>query len=259
MSTELLLLSVTEQVATVTFNNPPANLLSTAVVDELDGLVEALTTDSSIKVIVITSSGRFFCPGADLNELQNIDTPKQATAMSIRGQKLLDRIEQLDIPVIASINGTCLGGGLELAMACHLRFASTRASFGLPELNLGLIPGYGGLQRLPRLIGSSRAAELILTGTVISADEAHRCGLVNDVWPEADLLPRTHALADQIKQKGRLAIRAALRALRAAQDRTLTEGLIQEAKLFGELFTTHDAKEGITAFLEKRSPHFRDE
>ena len=259
MSNELLLFSVVERVATVTLNNPPANLLSTKVLDELGRLADQLVIDSSIKVVVVTASGRFFCPGADLNELQNINTAHQGTEMSIRGQKLLARIEQLEKPVIAAINGTCFGGGLELALACHLRFASPAASFGLPELNLGLIPGYGGTQRLPRLIGSAKAAELILAGTPMSAHEAHRCGLVNDVWPEADLLPRTYELADRIKQKGSPAIRAALRSLRAAQDRPLSEGLTQEAMLFGELFTTPYAKEGITAFLEKRKPKFEDE
>jgi len=259
MSNELFLLSVVDRVATVTFNNPPANLLSTGVLDELDRHVDRLATDSSIKVMVITSSGRFFCPGADLKEMQKIDTAQRAKDVSLRGQGLLNRIEQLDKPVLAAINGSCLGGGMELALACHLRFASPAASFGLPEINLGLIPGWGGTQRLPKLIGLSKATEMLLSGSLISADEAKQCGLVNAVWPEADLLPRTQEFADRIKQKGSPAIRAILRAVRAAQDKPLLEGLAQEAELFAALLETKDAKEGINAFLEKRQPKFRDE
>jgi len=259
MSNELLVLSVVDRVATITFNNPPVNLLSTRVLVELGRLVDRLATDSSIKVMVITSSGRFFCPGADLKELQHIDTAQQAKDVSLRGQALLNRIEQLDKPVLAAINGSCLGGGIELALACHLRFASPASSFGLPEVNLGLIPGWGGTQRLPKLIGLSKATEILLTGSLISAEEAQRCGLVNAVWSEADLLPRTQEFAARLAQKGRLALRAVLRALRAAQDNPLAEGLAQEAELFGELFETKDAKEGINAFLEKRQPNFQDQ
>ena len=259
MSHELLLFSVVDGVATLTFNNPPANLLSTGVLTELGQHVDRLETDTSIKVMVVTSSGRFFCPGADLKEMHNIHTAQQGKEVSLRGQALLNRIEQFDKPVIAAINGTCLGGGLELALACHLRFASRESSFGLPEVNLGLIPGYGGTQRLPRCIGVSKATELILSGGIISAEEALRCNLVNAVWPANDLLPRTLELADRIKQKGRPAIRAAMRALRAGLNAPLSEGLFEEAELFGKLFETKDAKEGITAFLEKRRPNFRDQ
>ncbi len=258
MSNELLVLSVVDRVATVTFNNPPANLLSTRVWNELERHVDRLATDSSIKVMVITSSGRFFCPGADLKELQHIDTAQQAKDVSLRGQALLNQMEQLDKPVLAAINGSCLGGGLELALACHLRFASVASSFGFPEVNLGLIPGWGGTQRLPKLIGLSKATEILLTGSLISADEAQRCGMVNAVWSEADLLPRTQELAERLVQKGSLGLRAVLRALRAAKNNPLSEGLAQEAELFGELFETEDAKEGINAFLEKRQPNFRD-
>jgi len=259
MSNELFALSVVDRVAKVTLNNPPANLLSARVLDDLDRHVDRLATDFVINVRVITSSGRFFCPGADLNELQNIDTSQRAKDVSIRGQTLLNRIEQLDKPVIAAINGLCLGGGLELALACHLRFASHESSFGLPEVNLGLIPGYGGTQRLPKLIGLSKATEMILTGAIISADEAQRCGLVNAVWSGTELLSHTQEITDSIKDKGRPAVRAALRALRAGQDTPLYEGLAREAELFGELLETKDAKEGITAFLEKRQPKLRDQ
>jgi len=258
MSNELLVLSVVDRVATVTFNNPPANLLSIGVWNELERHVDRLATDSSIKVIVVTSSGRFFCPGADLKELQSIDTAQQAKDVSFRGQTLLNRMEQLDKPILAAINGSCIGGGMELAMACHLRFASVASSFGFPEINLGLIPGWGGTQRLPKLIGISKATELLLTGSLISADEAQRCGIVNAVWPEADLLTRTQELAERLAQKGSLGLRAVLRALRAATNSPLSEGLAQEAELFGELFETKDAKEGINAFLEKRPPKFQD-
>jgi len=258
MSNELLVLSVVDRVATITFNNPPANLLSTGGWNELERHLDRLATDSSIKVIVITSSGRFFCLGADLKELQHIDTAQHAKDVSLRGQALLNRIEQLDKPVLAAINGSCIGGGMELALACHLRFASPESSFGLPEINLGLIPGWGGTQRLPKLIGLSKATEILLTGSLISADEAQRCGLVNAVWSESDLLPRIQEFAEGLTKKGSLSLRAVLRALRAAQDNPLSEGLAQEAELFGDLFETKDAKEGIKAFLEKRRPNFQD-
>lgn len=259
MSNELFVLSVVDRVATLSLHNPPANLLSTRVVAELGSHVDRFATDSFIKVIVITSSGRFFCPGADLKELQTLSTAQQAKEVARRGQALLNQIEQLDKPVIAAINGSCLGGGLELALACHLRFASQESSFGLPELNLGLIPGYGGTQRLTKCIGATKATEMILSGEIISAEEAHRWGLVNAMLPATDFLPRTHEFTDRLKQKGSLAIRAALRALRAAKELPLREGLVQEAELFGELLETKDAQEGIAAFLEKREPKFQDE
>ncbi len=259
MNDGFLIVDVKDRVATVTFNNPPANLLSTHVLKELDRHVERFEADPTVKVVVFTALGRFFCPGADVKELRQIKTAQQGKDLSSRGQDLLNRIERLDKPVIAAVNGPCLGGGLELALACHMRIAAQEASFGLPELHLGLIPGYGGTQRLVRTIGPSKATELILTGATISADDALTLGLVNEVCPQSDLLPRAHALADLIKSKGAPAIRAALQALRAGQDLPLAEGLAREAELFGQLFETHDAKEGTSAFLEKRPPNFQDQ
>jgi enoyl-CoA hydratase/carnithine racemase len=169
---------------------------------------------------------------------------------------LLNRIERYDKPVIAAINGACLGGGLEMAMACHMRVAAAVARFGLPEIKLGLIPGFGGTQRLPRIIGPSKAAELILTGETIMAEEALRLGLVNLVVPAAEVLPQARHVAALITAKGRLAIQAALRAIRTSLDSPFAEGLAREGELFGMLCETPDKKEGTTAFLEKRSPKF---
>src|SRR5436853_128655 len=201
-------------------------------------------------------SGKFFCPGADIKELAELNSVHQGTELSGRGQALLNRIERFDKPVIAAINGACLGGGLELAMACHMRVAAAGILLGLPEIKLGLIPGFGGTQRLPRIIGPSKAAELILTGETITSEEALTLGLVNRVVPPEEVLLTAQKLAGMITAKGRLATQAALRAIRTGLDSPLAEGLAREAELFGELCETPDKKEGTTAFLEKRPPRF---
>jgi enoyl-CoA hydratase/carnithine racemase len=208
--------------------------------------------------VILTARGRFFCPGADIKELGRLGAAHQGAEFSARGQALLNRIERFDKPVIAALNGACLGGGLELAMACHIRIAAADISLGLPEIKLGLIPGFGGTQRLQRIIGPSKATELILTGETMMSEEALALGLVNRVVPAAELLPRALALAGLVTAKGRLATQAALRAIRTGLDCPLAEGLARESELFGELCETADKKEGVTAFLEKRSPKFAD-
>jgi len=259
MPTRFLSVAITERIATVTLNNPPSNLLNASVLKELDQAFDELEAEDTVRVVVLTASGRFFSPGADIKELAQLNTAFQGSELSGLGQALLNRIERFDKPVIAAINGPCLGGGLELAMACHIRVAAAGIQLGLPETKLGLIPGFGGTQRLPRIIGPSKAAELILTGEVMTSEEALALGLVNRVVPLADLLQQAQVLAGMITAKGRLAIQSALRAIRTGLDSPLAEGLAREAELFGELCETADEKEGIRAFLEKRQPKFTDQ
>jgi enoyl-CoA hydratase len=247
---------IADRIATVTLRNPPANLLNATVLKELDHLLGELEADDQVRVVILTAAGRFFCTGADVNELTHIGTARQGIEFSERGQTLLNRLERFDKPVIAALNGTCLGGGLELAMACHMRVAAAGTLLGLPEIKLGLIPGFGGTQRLPRIIGPSRATELILTGESVTAEGALAMGLVNRVVPAAEVQPLALTWARAIAAHGRSATQAALRAIRAGLDSPLAEGLVREAELFGELCETPDKKEGTSAFLEKRSPKF---
>src|SRR3989440_1859626 len=188
MAAKFVTVTVTERIATITLNHPPSNLLSTPVLKELDQTFGNLEADEAVRVIILTASGRFFSPGADIKELAELNTEHQGSELSGCGQALLNRIERFDKPVIAAINGACLGGGLELAMACHVRVAAAEIPLGLPEIKLGIIPGFGGTQRLPRIIGPSKAAELILTGEIITSEQALSLGLVNRVVPPHEIL-----------------------------------------------------------------------
>jgi len=258
MPHQFVMVAIAERIATVTLNNPPSNLLNTPVLKELDQLFGTLEADLAVRVVILTASGRSFCTGADIKELAEISTMHQGAEFSGRGQALLNRIERFDKPVIAAINGTCLGGGLELAMACHMRVAAAEIPLGLPEIKLGIIPGFGGTQRLSRIIGPSKAAELILTGEIITSEQALAMGLVNRVVPAQEVLQDAKAMGAIVTAKGRLATQAALRAIRTSLDSALAEGLARESELFGELCETADKKEGTTAFLEKRLPKFTD-
>lgn len=259
MGTNLFSIESKDQVITVTLNHPPANILSTEVLTQFEDILNQIEADPSHKVVILTSTGRFFCVGADIREIQQLQTAQQGKDFSVKGQRLFNRIENLDIPVIAAIQGACLGGGLELAMACHIRLAAHEASFGLPEVSLGLIPGFGGTQRLPRIIGASKATELIVTGRTLSAEEALAMGLVSEVHPASALMPRVHVLAKAMSEKGGLAIRAAVRTIRSSRMGSWKPDFLGEAALFGELCETSDGKEGLQAFLEKRSPRFKDQ
>ncbi len=258
MAHRFVSVEVGDRIATVTLNHPPSNVLDTAVLQELDEIFSDLEANDTVRVVILTAGGRYFCPGADIKELAQVGTAHQGSELSGRGQALLNRIERFDKPVIAAINGPCLGGGLELAMACHIRVATAGTQFGLPEIKLGLIPGFGGTQRLPRIIGPSKAAELILTGETLTSEEALVLGLVNRVVPAGDVLAQAKAMAAMVTSKGRLATQAALRAIRTGLDSPLAEGLARESELFGELCETADKKEGTTAFLQKRPPAFTD-
>jgi len=245
-------------VATVTIHHPPANTLTPELLAELSQVFEVLAADDEIKAVVLTGTGRFFVAGADIKVLASIASSEQGESIARQGQAIWNRIESLEKPVIAAINGVCLGGGLELALCCHIRLAADGSRLGQPEINLGIMPGFGGTQRLPRLIGQSNALELILTGDPISAAEAQSLGLVSQVIPPEDLLRQAQGLARKMASKSLPALRASLQAVRGGSEIGLPEGLTMEARLFGGLCETEDKREGLAAFLEKRQPQFRD-
>ena len=257
MTYQTLLFDVRDGVAFITINRPDKlNALNDQVVDDLAAAAERIATDPAIRGAIITGSGpKAFVAGADIGDLAK-QGPFDGKARSLRGQAVLRRLETSGKPVIAAINGYALGGGCELALACHLRIAADTAKFGQPEVKLGIAPGYGGTQRLPRLVGKGVAFRLILTGEVIDAQEAYRIGLVNKVVPAADLLPESEKLLRDILATGPLAVSLALEAVDRGLDMTLDDGLLLEANHFGLLAATHDMKEGLTAFLEKRPPRF---
>ncbi len=253
-----LLVDRDDAVARVTFNRPGVlNALSSQTLDEMFQTFTALGADDGVRVVVITGAGeKAFVAGADINELAQ-QTPTSGRETAIRGQQVFDLIEHLGKPTIAAINGYALGGGCELAMACTLRIAADTAKLGQPEINLGLIPGYGGTQRLARLIGAGRALELLLTGQPISAQEAHRLGLVNRVVPAADLSAEVAALAALLAAKPPVAVRYIIEAVHTGLQMSMAEGLRFEATLFGLVASTDDMREGTRAFLEKRKPVFK--
>ena len=247
-----------DSVATVTINRPKVlNALDAETVGELYQLIKELSADSSVRVVILTGSGdRAFIAGADIAELSTL-TPVSAQALAQRGHLLCAALETMDKPVIAAINGYALGGGCEIALACTLRIASDNAKLGQPEISLGLLPGYGGTQRLARLVGSGRALELMLTGEEISAKEAHRIGLVNRVVPASDLTTEAMALGKKLASKAPVAARAILSAVRDGLQMPLSEGCAYESSLFAMVAATDDWHEGTRAFLEKRQPTFK--
>ena len=253
-----ILVEQTEAVSVVTVNRPTVlNALNAATIGELDRCVEALDADASTRAIVLTGAGeRAFIAGADISELSEM-TPVTARELARRGQALCDRIERSRKPVIAAINGFALGGGCEMAMACTFRFAADTARLGQPEINLGLLPGYGGTQRLPRLIGPGRALEMLLSGDMVDAQEAWRLGLVNRVVPSAQLLDEARAMAATLAEKPPVAVAYILDAVRSGMQMSLSEACDLEATLFGLVSATEDMREGTSAFLEKRRAEFK--
>lgn len=254
---ENITLEVSEGVATLTVSRPSKlNALNEATLDEIERATVRVAEDADVRGVLVTGAGeKAFVAGADLEELSR-KTAADGHLAARRGQSVFRAIETLGKPVVAAINGFALGGGLELALACHLRVASESAELGLPEVSLGLIPGYGGTQRLARLVGRGRALELILTGDRIGALEAHRIGLVNRVVPPGELLEASRKLLGRILSRGPIAVRNALLAVDQGLDAGLEQGLLIEATLFGSLFGTADTEEGIRAFLEKRRARF---
>ncbi len=257
MSYETILLEVDESIATVIINRPKKlNALNRETIQELHEVVSEMEKDSKIKVIIITGSGeKAFVAGADISEFADFSV-KKGKKLAAKGQELLfDFIENLSKPVIAAVNGFALGGGLELAMACHFRIASENAKMGLPEVSLGVIPGYGGTQRLPQLVGKGRAMEMIMTAGMITAEQANKYGLVNHVVPQEELLSLCSKIAYKITNNSTVAISYAIKALNAGFMNTVN-GYEQEIDAFGACFGTDDFSEGTTAFLEKRKAEF---
>ena len=254
---ELVLVETADRVRTLTINRPEKlNALNADVMAALDAAIEAVRGDASVGVVVITGAGeKSFIAGADIGELSKL-SPVEGRAHALRGQALLRKLETLGKPVIAAINGYALGGGCELALACTIRIASENARFGQPEVKLGILPGYGGSQRLPRIVGKGRAMQLCLTAEQIDAAEAHRIGLVNKVVPPGQALAAAREMAAAILANGPLACMFVLDAIGRGLEMPLEEGLFFEATLFGLCAATSDTKEGMTAFLEKRKAAF---
>jgi enoyl-CoA hydratase len=258
MTFDNLLVERGDGAAIVTINRPTVlNALNSATIDELRRVMLDLKRDDAVRAIVVTGAGeKSFVAGADINELA-VQTPTSGREHALTGQHVFDVIENLGKPVIAAINGFALGGGCELAMACTLRIAADSAKLGQPEINLGLLPGYAGTQRLPRLVGKGRAMELILTGAPISADEALRIGLVNRVVPAAELMTEARKLAGQLAKSAPVAMRYIISAINKGLEMPFAEACQYEATLFGLVSSTEDMREGTKAFLEKRKPQFK--
>ncbi len=257
MAYDNLLFEVSEKIARITFNRPNVlNALNRKTMDELGDCLKKVRADDEIRVLILTGAGeKAFIAGADINELAQ-QTPVNGREFTLYGQEIIHRLETLGKPAIAAINGFALGGGCELALACTLRIASRNAKLGQPEVKLGIIPGYGGSQRLPRLCGKGVAHELILTGEMLSAEEALRVGLVNRVVDSGELLATAEAIAKKIIANAPLAVKYALEAVEHGMEMPQEEGLYLEATLFGLCCATQDMREGTRAFLEKRPPKF---
>ena len=260
MQFENLIYEVSGGIARITINRPAVlNALNRATLLEIESAIGAAGDDGAVRVIILTGAGeKAFIAGADIKELADL-SPLQARAFARKGQHVCHRIAWCGKPVIAAVNGFALGGGCEVALACHIRVGSTRAKLGQPEVNLGVIPGWGGTQRLPRITGLGRALEMVLTGDPIDAAEAHRIGLLNRVVEPDHLLPACEEIAGKIASRGPIAVHIALEAAQRGLDGPLTAGLLIEADGFGLAAASSDWREGTEAFLGKRKPEFRGE
>ena len=258
MTEPLLQIADADGIRTIRVNRPDKlNALNAATLDALDGAFASAAADAAVRVVVLTGSGaKAFVAGADIAEMNTL-TPVQGRDFSLRGTRMMRRIERLPKPVIAMVNGFALGGGLELAMSCHLRIAADTAKVGQPEINLGLIPGFGGTQRLLRLAGRAATLELCLTGAAITAERALQLGIVNRVVPAAELEAETMNLARQLAASAPLALRGMLDCVNTGGECGIEEGLEYESAQFGLVFSTTDMREGTSAFLEKRKPQFQ--
>lgn len=253
-----LTLDIQDRVALIGLNNPPSNTLKMPLLKELEELLDKLAADDSVKCYIITGEGKMFAAGADIEEISKLTSADQAKEMSGYGQSVFMKLERGPKPVIAAINGICLGGGLELAMSCHIRIAGDRAKLGLPEISLGIIPGFGGTQRLQRIVGMSKATELILTGDYLRANDALAIGLISAAVPNDTVVEEAKKIAAKIVSKGAPALKQALEVIGRGSESSIQDSMAIEAAAFGELCKTEDMKEGITAALEKRRPQFKD-
>ncbi len=255
---ETLKYEVKEGIAYITINKPQSlNALSSEVLSELDQVIDKIDTDPEVKVAIITGEGKAFVAGADISQMVNLSGIEGYETIK-RGSKIITKIEMVEKPFIAAINGFALGGGCELAMACDFRIASEKALFGQPEVNLGIIPGFGGTQRLPKLVGKGMAKYLIMTGDNIKADEAYRIGLVEKVVAPEELIPTCEEIARKIMSKAPLAIRASKAVINSGINMDIHAGINLESEAFGVAFCSEDRIEGMNAFLEKRAPQFKD-
>ena len=254
-----LSISTEDGVTFLNINRPPVNALGHQLLDEIGQAMDVLANDPKTKVIIFASAiPNVFIAGVDLKEMAALTTPEDILKVVRKGQAVFNKIENSEKPVIAAIHGACVGGGQELVMSCHIRIASDRTRFAQPEITLGIIPGFGGSQRLPRLVGASRAAELILTGELITPQEAFRIGLVNRVVSDGALIKTAREIGKKIARHGLPAIRACMRAITGGLDKDLEEGLRVEETEFKAITGTQDMREGIRAFIEKRQPKFTD-
>jgi enoyl-CoA hydratase len=255
MSLENVIIEKENKIATLTINRPQSlNALNKQTIQELSEAFESLKSDKEVRAIVLTGSGeKSFVAGADIKEFSDFNQEKAEELAKSGQDSLFNKIENMNKPVIAAINGFALGGGLELAMSCHIRYASDNAKLGLPEVTLGLIPGYGGTQRLPKLVGKGMANEMIFSAKMITAQKAKEIALVNEVYPQEELLLKAKELANTIAKNSPQGIEKAIKAVNLSDS---TEGFGAEIKFFGELFEMEDKQEGVAAFLEKRKPEF---
>lgn len=253
-----ILYKVEDNIAFITINRPKAlNALNVDTLKELDYAVKAAEDDNSVRIVIITGEGRAFVAGADIAQMRELNT-QGGRDMTILGQTVFNRIENIDKPVIAAVNGFALGGGCELAMACDIRIASDKAKFGQPEVNLGIIPGFGGTQRLPRLVGKGMAKYLIFTGEMITAEEAYRIGLVEKLVPAEELLNTAISVAKTIISKAPVAVKMAKHAVNNGLNIDLKSAVCYEAECYTTSFSTEDRVEGMSAFLEKRAAEFKN-
>ncbi|MRX71802.1 enoyl-CoA hydratase [Bacillus lacus] len=256
---DFLTLEKESMTATITIQHAPANALSSAVLKELSALLDEVETDREVRVLILRGEGRFFSAGADIKEFTSIPNGSEFSRLAKLGQDLFERVETFPKPIIAAIHGAALGGGLELAMACHLRLVTESAKLGLPELQLGLIPGFAGTQRLPRYVGRAMALEMLLTSEPITGRRAAELGLANHAYSDDELFTKAAELAAKFSQKGPVAVAAAIQLLNESKTASYHDAAAKEAEMFGTVFESADAKEGISAFLEKRTPQFKGE
>ncbi|MEK3798094.1 enoyl-CoA hydratase [Peribacillus sp. FSL H8-0477] len=254
---EFLRHSIENHVAVVTIQRAPANALSSGIIQELSALFDEMKENEDVRVVLIHGDGRFFSAGADIKEFTTIKSGEGFSNLSEDGQKIFEKIETYPKPVIAAIHGAALGGGLELAMSCHIRLVTEQAKLGLPELQLGLVPGFAGTQRLPRFVGPAKAAEMMFTSDPITGIEAAQYGLANHAYPEDELMPSAIKMARKIAKKGPLALKTAIELLNYSKSDNFYKGVEKEAEAFGSIFVSQDAQEGIRAFIEKREPVFK--
>ncbi|MFD2170262.1 enoyl-CoA hydratase-related protein [Tumebacillus lipolyticus] len=258
MEFQNLLFEVQDGVGIISLNRPKAlNALNSTLLNEMGALLDDIAKDEQIKVVVITGAGeKAFAAGADIAEMQSLNA-MDGRAFSANGMKHISKLETIPQPTIAAVNGFALGGGCEVVMACDIRIASTKAKFGQPEVNLGVTPGFGGTQRLPRLVGPAIAKELLFTGDVIGAERAYQIGLVNQVVEPEELMNKALEMAKKIAAKGQLAVKMCKQGVNEGMNMDLSRGLQYETELFGLSFSTEDQKEGMAAFLEKRQAEFK--